>query len=1219
MRNTITICSVAVIVFIMCGLTQAAVLNVKPAGGMMTLGGGVYTSIQAAIDDSTPGDTIVVHSGTYKEQIVIWKAITLQGVGSATTIIDGNSGTGANVAVVSITAPGNVNFTDFTVKNAPVTNTTDLRFGILTNSSTTGVTYTISNNRVVGTNNPDAEQDYGIYGQNGGKENLVITNNVVTQTGSNNIVLETHQGTTNISYNTLDAGCYGVDAIFVMTHSGNDVANLQKISNNTINMGTGEGTSGATGISFAAVAEYYGVSPARFLANSIEINNNNISNLKVNRRGIGFWNDAAVGSEGDIISPLVSNNAIAGASGSVTGSMGIDTLGLVTDANITNNTITGVDYSFKERAWRGNIAAGTKLNLNCFSGNTNGVLTERTSGTLNAVNNSWGNASGPYHPITNPTGLGDKVSNNVDYYPWYPDCSFTTPAFKPVHNVTLGAYYDNIAPAVAAARNGDLITADAGTYNENRILIDKAVTIQGAGSTTTIIDGGGVTNLSGAGLVRITASTGNVIFSGFTVKNAGAQTGQTDRFAILAGSSSAGVIYTISNNKIIGATGLPGDFGFYAQGGKENLIFTYNEIKETGGNPVCVEKHEGPIDISYNNIEAGTMPENSDAVFVMTHSGLDVTNPQNITHNSINLGTGNLAFRGTGITIATGVGTTPGRFVNSVQIADNTIYGMTANRRGIGTWNDSSGDGSAGDIMGLVITRNTITGTGAAGGFGISLLGLATNAAITNNTVTNMDYSFKGRVWNGHLATGTVLNCNSFSSNNTGMDWPGPSVLNAQNNWWGNASGPSGAGGGSGDRVSTNVNFFPWLLSSGDCGNITLIVPDYVVDDDWAGLPDWAMVNVDGTNYFIGLNAFDTIQEAIAAASDGNNIRVLAGTYFEAGQIVIDKNLQILGADKTSTIIKPNHNTTVGGNVPSESWIYVPAGISFTLKNVTLDGTDLGGSPRTIHHAVQSRGQLTMENCIIRNIKAGTYYGRGVVLYKGTGSITKCEFHNIQRIGIHVRGNVESPNPVADVNKCLYVGKGDGDWLDYGVEFGGGGKGKVTDSFISDCTGVASVDGSGSAGILVTDYWGTGTQAEVYRTTITDCNTGIAVGYADEDASKLTANYNNIMNNPAYGVSAKSAASVDATYNWWGNMKGPEDAVGSMETDGKTCYGVSVILNADGLGNKVSEYVRYCPWLTAPISVSDGPCPVGDLDGDCDVDFLDFAIMAENWLVGVSE
>jgi hypothetical protein len=375
-----------------------------------------YSTIQSAVDDGTCG-TINVTAGTYNENIVISRALTLKGAGSASTFING-VGPGSSIAVLYITAAGNVALRAFTITNPPVTEDGDLRFGILTNSPISGVTYTISNNRVIGTNNPDAFEDYGIYGQNGGKENLLITNNVVTQTGSNNIVVETHQGKTEISYNTLDAGCYGADPIFVMTHSGKDVSNSQKVYHNSIDMGTGAGVGidPATGISFAAVASYYGVTPARFLANSIEIIDNSIFNLKEKRRGIGFWNDATVGSEGNIISPLVSDNSITGSSGDdVTGSMGIDTIGLVTSAIITGNTITGLDYSFKEKIWNDNVANGTQLNLNSFSNSATGVLTERSSGTLDAENNWWGDGSGPGSV---GSGIGDNVSLNVDYTPW---------------------------------------------------------------------------------------------------------------------------------------------------------------------------------------------------------------------------------------------------------------------------------------------------------------------------------------------------------------------------------------------------------------------------------------------------------------------------------------------------------------------------------------------------------------------------------------------------------------------------------------------------------------------------------------------------------------------------------------------------------------------------------------------------------------------------------
>ncbi len=55
-------------------------------------------------------------------------------------------------------------------------------------------------------------------------------------------------------------------------------------------------------------------------------------------------------------------------------------------------------------------------------------------------------------------------------------------------------------------------------------------------------------------------------------------------------------------------------------------------------------------------------------------------------------------------------------------------------------------------------------------------------------------------------------------------------VLNAINNWWGAASGPSGVGPGTGDAVSANITFAPFLTSAPSaCGaapsTVTLITP----------------------------------------------------------------------------------------------------------------------------------------------------------------------------------------------------------------------------------------------------------------------------------------------------------------------------------------------------------------------------------------------------------
>ncbi len=63
-------------------------------------GGKDHTTIQAAVDAANPGDTIYIWDGTYNENVVIDKNLTLIGNGSQTTIVDG----GDIIDVISITA-----------------------------------------------------------------------------------------------------------------------------------------------------------------------------------------------------------------------------------------------------------------------------------------------------------------------------------------------------------------------------------------------------------------------------------------------------------------------------------------------------------------------------------------------------------------------------------------------------------------------------------------------------------------------------------------------------------------------------------------------------------------------------------------------------------------------------------------------------------------------------------------------------------------------------------------------------------------------------------------------------------------------------------------------------------------------------------------------------------------------------------------------------------
>ena len=425
-------------------------------------------------------------------------------------------------------------------------------------------------------------------------------------------------------------------------------------------------------------------------------------------------------------------------------------------------------------------------------------------------------------------------------------------------------------------------------------------------------------------------------------------------------------------------------------------------------------------------------------------------------------------------------------------------------------------------------------------------------------TITNNEFSdngFEAIGIGGTLTNSDIsIQYNKISGNTTGVSNYSTTWIDATLNWWGDATGPYNDPYntcGLGDDVSDYVTFSPWWTDeTGTAATATLPVENVTK----------------GTFY---CNIQDAVKDA--NATGGNDIRVSAGTYFEAGQILIDKNMTITGADKLTVIVKPNHSTSGGSYSTTSGWWLVEEGISFGLSDVTLDGTDLSDNQQTIETAIQSRGELTVERCIIRNIKSAQYLGRGIVTLAGSNNlINEVSMSNIQRIGIHVRGHIEPTNPVTTIKNFTYVGKGGvGDFIDYGVEFGGGGQGVVGElgvagsgAHITNCLGVASTDGSVSAGILITDYYGTETIAEVYNSELTNNSNGIVVGYGSPDISKLTARKNKIYGNTDYGISALENTDVDAVENWWGDITGPYN-------DPK---------NLCGLGNDVSDYVDFYKW-----------------------------------------
>jgi hypothetical protein len=295
-----------------------------------------------------------------------------------------------------------------------------------------------------------------------------------------------------------------------------------------------------------------------------------------------------------------------------------------------------------------------------------------------------------------------------------------------------------------------------------------------------------------------------------------------------------------------------------------------------------------------------------------------------------------------------------------------------------------------------------------------------------------------------------------------------------------------------------------------------------------------------GTTYYVSnsgndandgswFHPFATIQHAVGVAASGDTIDVAPGTYVETGQITISKSLTITGADKATTIIKPAQDTGSSGD--ARGWFLVNAGCQFNLSGVTLDG-----SGHKIWQGIRDQGSGTIADCDFNNMQyeasGPSYAGCAMAVFGNDNvDITGCTFAAMGREGVLYFGTGVSGSTFSD---NTYTGKGAGDWLDYGVEIGGGAIAAVTGNTITDCLGVASVDGSTSAGILVTDYFGPGTEAAITGNTLTDSTAGIAVGYDDSDLSVATVSGNTFENN-RYQVDCTANVDIDMEATLAGN------------------------------------------------------------------------------------
>ena len=228
-----------------------------------------------------------------------------------------------------------------------------------------------------------------------------------------------------------------------------------------------------------------------------------------------------------------------------------------------------------------------------------------------------------------------------------------------------------------------------------------------------------------------------------------------------------------------------------------NIQITYNVISDCTGSK-GINYWGGPSAvISYNKI----FNTGWEAIFTDTEATIEGNVISNSDNNGINLYpvADNSIVRENTISNCqyTGINV----LADKVSVEDNII----SNCGGDGVWVDAEDVSVKGNLISYITYA------------GINVRANANDVFVTENTISGCGTGVDvvGTV------TGTIINFNNIYGNGMGVaNYCSTDVIDATYNWWGHASGPSGADGrttkkgkeiGKGDAVSANVDWDPWL------------------------------------------------------------------------------------------------------------------------------------------------------------------------------------------------------------------------------------------------------------------------------------------------------------------------------------------------------------------------------------------------------------------------
>ncbi|MDP6612064.1 MAG: tandem-95 repeat protein [Candidatus Marinimicrobia bacterium] len=396
-----------------------------------------YSTIQAGLNAATSGDVVLVSAGTYTENI-IWpdvNGIKLISVGdSSNTIIDG----GGTSSVIYMNPSSATIDTTTLIQGFKITNGGGIRFG--------GGIYLKKVNPLI--------------------KSLIITGNNTSYSGNTThggglYILDCSPVIVNCSITQNNADNGGGVKIAEYDINSEPIFRNTTISNNNAKMSGGgiamDSTPTTTlinvtvssNISKGNVGGMYAFGKTIF--KNVLVINNVVEGYEGHSGGVFFSFQADLS---EIEKLVVSNN-----SASLGGGIYYSGEGKLTNITISYNQSEygaawiggntniekvsiygnlGQNGGFYNASTGNNSSVGPNIiNSNIIS-NGIGVKNNAQGITADAINNYWGDSSGPYHPTQNASGKGDSVNAFVNIDPWLTAPNTDAPPI-PAQNLTLTA------------------------------------------------------------------------------------------------------------------------------------------------------------------------------------------------------------------------------------------------------------------------------------------------------------------------------------------------------------------------------------------------------------------------------------------------------------------------------------------------------------------------------------------------------------------------------------------------------------------------------------------------------------------------------------------------------------------------------------------------------------------------------------------------------------